>query len=395
MSLRKILNSILGSIFIIIPFVKPASEITGSYDIIFDIWKIISIILIAMGNIEYMKHTNSWMKFSFSIYGIQIIYLVSTLLNMGDIKTAFVDTISNISLCSYLEYLIRNEDIKTACRNFAIPCVVLAAITTLTMFIYYPYGMYAVGWIRDNYFWGFDNTSAFRFIPTMYFLSIYTVENDNKKLNLFSFALFCFYTSAFIYVGSLTAGIMMLLFTAIYLLIVVLNGKIQLINTRNVVIVVVVLSAIIIVCKNDLSQLMKFGARYDKFGSLSLRFTVWRETIEEFKQHLIMGHGVEYTEIITNKLYLDHPHNLFLDVLYRGGILAFSCLTYILIKLVTAKQTATKTNKITAISLLSLLIISQMDFYNAQYLFYPMFLLGYYALKKKLKSFSLNDLRLV
>ena len=383
MSLRKVLASRWGAVFIIIPFVKPASEITGAFDMIFDIWKIISVLLIAMGS--YKKRTTTWSKFFFSIFGIQVIYFVSTLLNSGDIKTAFVDAASNISICLYLEYLVRKKDIKTAIRNFTIPCVALASITALTMFIYYPHGMYSVGGIKDNYFWGFDNTSAFRFIPTMYFLSIYSVASNGNKIKSRSLLFFTFCTSAFIYVGSLTAGIMMSIFTVMYLLLAVADRKMKLINTRNVVIVVLILSAIIIVYKSDLSQIMNFAAKNDKFGSISLRFTIWRKTIEQWAQRPFLGFGVEYTQVIKKRLILDHPHNLFLDVLYRGGLFAFVFLIYALWKLVTAKQTTiTKSNKITAIALLSLLIVAQMDFYNAQYLFYPTLLLGYYSIKKQI-----------
>lgn len=383
MSLQKLLTSRIGAILIIIPFVKPASELTGDFDKIFDVWKIISVVLILMGYTAYKKRIKTWNELSLAIFGVQIIYVISTILNVGDIKTAFIDAASNIAICCYLEYLIKKKDLETAAKNFASPCVILAIITALTMFIYYPKGMYSVGWIRDNYLWGFDNTSAFRFIPTMYFLGVYSIVRNDKKIKFFCMLIFSFYTSAFIYVWSLTAGIMMLIFTIVYTIIVITEIEMRLINTRNAVIAVIILSTIVIIYKNDVSQIMNFASKNDKFGSISLRFSVWRKTIEQWMERPFIGYGVEHIEVIKNKIILDHPHNLFLDVLYHGGVAGLSFLIFILGKIVMMNQTETKINKITAVALLSLLIVGQMDFYNSQYLFYPTFFLGYYSIKKE------------
>ena len=380
MSLRKVLTSKVTAFFIILPFIKPASELTGRFDILFDIWKVFSIFLIL---IEYIKFTQKRERITTAIFLLQIVFLVSTILHLGDIKTALVDAGSNIALCCYMEYLIKKEGLKCAARNFALPCVVFAIVTALTMYIFFPGGMYTVEGAKENYLWGFDNSSAFRFVPAMYFMSLYSVKKNVKKVHVFSFLFLAFCTSAFIYVRSLTAGFLMIVFTFSFLVFVINDGKLKIINTRNIVLLVLVLSIILIVYKNDLSRLMEFAAKNDKFGSLSLRFNVWRRSIEQWKQNPILGLGIEYTTETLDKLILDHPHNVFLDVLYHGGIVAFGCLLYVLEKLMAVKQRKNKINIITAFALLSILVIAQMDFYNAQYLFYPMLLLSYYATKEK------------
>lgn len=377
MKINKLLFSKIGAFFIILPFIKPASEITGRFDILFDLLKLMAIGLIV---IEYfvLLRTKWIFHMSFLVVCMQLTFVVSTLIHHGDIKTAIVDAVSNIGICWYMEILLA-KDYRIAIRNFAISCSIVAFIVATSMYLFYPHGMYLASGSWDNYMWGFDNTSAFRFLPTMYFCSLYAIDRNKKSLYYLTsfFLLYC--TAAFIYVRSLTAGLFFLLFSAVFIYSVFLKKGIKLLNVRNAIIFAITVGLIILIRKNDLTVIMNFAKRSNKFGSISLRFNIWRRAIGEWKNNPILGLGVEFPEKTYLKLLLDHPHNIFLDVLYHGGIVALWFLAGILLRLFMSKQFYTKVNMITAAAVLSILAIAQMDYYNSQYLLYPLLILAWHA----------------
>lgn len=377
MKINRILYSRIGAVLLILPFIKPASEITGRLDILFDLLKIIAIAIIAIG---YFSSVKSKMKANMIIVFIQCVFIISTVFHQGDIKTAVVDAGSNISICWYMELLL-NKGCKIAARNFAIPCVILAVIAATSIYYFYPTGMYmvGVGGSRANYFWGFDNSSAFRFLPTMFFLSIYSFERNEKKTYWFTLLFLIYCTGAFLYVRSLTAGAFFSLFTLAYVFLLLRKRGLRHINIRSLLLVIVIISVVLIIYKDDITGLMDFAIKNDKFGSMKLRFNIWRNTIKQWLLSPVLGWGVENPNVTYSKLLLDHPHNLFLDVLYHGGLVAFGGLVYLLYMLFESRQWRTRINMMTAIGLVSIIAIAQMDYYNSQYLIYPMLIFSLYA----------------
>jgi hypothetical protein len=95
MTINKILQSKIGAFIIIVPFIKPASEITGDFDIVFDIFKLIAAVLIFFV-FWCSKKTISEVVLIFMV--IQLVYFASTVLHFGDIKSAVVQMVSNISM---------------------------------------------------------------------------------------------------------------------------------------------------------------------------------------------------------------------------------------------------------------------------------------------------------
>ena len=381
MTLNRFLYSKIGAFILILPFIKPASELTGSFDLLFDLLKVFAVITILIGYISIVGDTAK--TITLLIIGMQFVFIISTIINQGDLKTVTVDAVSNIGICMYMDILCR-KGIGLAARNFAFPCVIMAIIAVTTMFLYYPTGMYSVGDVSSvNFFWGFDNASAFRVLPSMFFACIYALERNKKHIYFWSF-LFCVYCSvAFIYIRSLTAGALLMLVTLAFGFLALRKKGIDIINTRNMLLLAILISLFLLINKDNISILMDYGIKNDKYGSLLLRFSIWRRTLAEWRTSPIFGMGVEYPEITYNKILLDHPHNLFLDILYHGGIVAISGLVLYLAKMITNKQLYSKINTFTAVALFSIILLSQMDYYNAQYLFYPMLLLCFYISEKR------------
>ena len=63
----------------------------------------------------------------------------------------------------------------------------------------------------------------------------------------------------------------------------------------------------------------------DSDSSMNGRFQVWSQVIHGIPQNLFLGHGVNSTfEALGGTGGLKHPHNVFLELFYEGGLLALA-----------------------------------------------------------------------
>lgn len=129
----------------------------------------------------------------------------------------------------------------------------------------------------------------------------------------------------------------------------------------------------------NIGILQYIANRTDKIVSLNYRFKIWDNTVEDFKKNWIIGSGFEERLVTTKKLGIDHPHNIFLDIIYKGGSIAgiiFVALLIIIGKKMMKNRKILEANVLT-IGLLAFLGVSQMDYYNEQYLFFLLYVLAY------------------
>ncbi len=373
-SLNKFLTSKIGAFFILLPFVKPAAELTGDFDVIFDVWKLVASALILIGCVWTLHKAN---RIVYWIMGLQLVMLLSTIINKADFKAAIVQVLSVISICIYFDYFMR-VDSYNAISSIMLPLVSMSILTAISMFVFYPNGMYVVGdesvgdVIRQNYLWGFDNASIFNFIPGMYLLGLYALNNNIKKqIKIWTVILFLFISLAFLYVFSITAFIGCFAITFVFMFLILYKKKIHVFTTRNLVILIVALTLILFISKDNLHLLMDFASKTDKSMSIKTRFVIWDLVIKLWEKSPIIGYGIEDHNILVEKLSIDHPHNYFMDVLYRAGILGIFSVVGVFYNLIKGKWADTHINAFSAIVIFVLLLIAQLDFYNDHYLFYP------------------------
>lgn len=380
-SLNKFLTSKVGAFFIILPFVKPAAELTGDFDVIFDLWKLFAALLIFVGCVKTLhkaSHILYW------IIGLQVIMLLSTVINVADFKAAIVQVISVICICMYFDYFMRVDSYK-AISSIMLPLVFMSILTAISMFVFYPDGMYLVGdestgdVIRQNFLWGFDNSSIFNFIPGMFLLGLHSFLVNKKPTYIKSLIVFLFISLAFLYVFSVSAflGCFAILFAFVFLYL--KKNSIKVFTTRNLIILVIVLSLILLIGNDKLTILIYFSKLTDKFNSLKYRFIIWDSVIYWWKQSPILGYGIEDKMLLTGKINLDHPHNYFMDVLYRAGLLGITTISVVFINLMKGKWKDSHLNAFSAVVIFVLLLIAQFDFYNDHYLFYPILIVAMYC----------------
>ena len=380
-SLNKFLTSKIGAFFIILPFVKPAAELTGKLDVIFDLWKFAAATLILIGCARAFHKAN---RILYWIMGLQLVFLVATIINHADFKAAVVQVLSVISISVYFEYFMR-IDSKKAVSTMMLPLIFMAVLTAITMFVFYPEGMYTVGdeasghVEHQNYLWGFDNSSIFNFIPGMYLLGLYALIKNRRAKYIKASLILLFISFAFLYMFSISAFMGCFAILLAFVIVVLIKKKIKFITTRNMIILVVALSIILLVLNEKLDFLISLSKLTDKFYSILQRFQIWDQVIVWWKKSPFIGYGIEDKFVIADKLQLDHPHNYFMDVLYRGGLVGIAVVVGIFVKLIKDKWADSHLNAFSAVVLFVILLIAQFDFYNDHYLFYPIMIIAVYA----------------
>ena len=401
--LEKIITNKWIIVFLLIPFIKPATELTGKFDIIFDVLKIFNCFIIGTVYIYLLKKPS---KVIFLISALQITFVLSTILNNGRIWWGIVQAISIISLSAFLE-LVLKIDKKKGLDGFCIAMGAMAIATICTMFIYYPNGMYTVVFEhnveglwhipeKNNYLWGFDNSSIFKFIPVLIIFILNTnIKIRKEKILTFTLILLAFL--AFLYVKSITAALACLLILMYYVIIFVRGKTLKFINYRNCIIIIGIIFLILVGSNKNIKVLQYIAAKTDKVVSLNYRFSIWDKTIEDFKENWIIGSGFEERLITAEKLGIDHPHNIFLDIIYKGGSIAGIIFVILLITIGKKMMENAKSLQanILTIGLFAFLVVSQMDYYNEQYLFFLLYVLAYnieiFRGKKVMEELKIKD----
>lgn len=384
MSLSSFIKSKLGAFLIILPYIKPASEITGAFNSFFNLWKVISAGFIFCCCCKRKEKKNNLPIFYLIL--IQAIYFISTIINQADIKSAVVQLMSNVSLVVYLVWLY-NENEYLAVRNFTYPTIFMAVLTSLSMFIYYPNGMYQIVGDtyteKSNYLWGFDNTSGLLFISSMFFLVIYAMYVNKKrtyKITLFALAIFC---AAFLYVGAKTTYVMMIFIIVIYIGVIYGKKQFKWLNSKVIILCIIAMFLLLIKLNSGFEHIWNYLKQVGKYYSIKARLIFFDTEFYYIAKSPLWGCGIEDKLFSSEKLLIDHPHNYFMDLLYHGGLLAVSSMGMFFFKLTRNKKNKDRISVMANCFLAAILITVMMDFYNEMYLFYPQMALTFLLLRNR------------
>ncbi|AMC94009.1 hypothetical protein AOC36_08420 [Erysipelothrix larvae] len=357
-------------------FLQPATELLGEFDIVFDLMKVACLLLILPCYIFYNKKS----VVSYVIIFMQFVFLTSTILNQGRVWWSLVQFASIVLLVMLFDVGLKyNHFLK---RIFPISLSMLL-LCVLSMFVFFPEGMYVVDYsqtpsvagsiVTDNYLWGFDNSSIFRVIPVLMLVGVY-LYRQNKEWHFISLVFIT--ASAFGYVRSFAAFFsLVFLFFALILYKKFPNLIRKYFTFRNSFLLVL---AIFIFLSFGRSNFIMYyiAEQLDKVGSMFYRFTVWQLSIDYvLTNNPILGVGFANQSIDIARTLMDHPHNIFIDVLYRGGLIASASYMYIL--WLTHKYTTNKTNTDTILATIfffTFLLASQFDYYNNEYLHFSFYI---------------------
>ena len=309
----------------------------------------------------------------------QLLLLFTTFLNNGQVFEQIKGLITIVSVCMLFDMEIKNNSMKFLKTISYIYCIV-SLLCLITMFKYYPLGMFIdTRFDRNYYLLGQDNASFFDILPSIAYLGIYEIMKNNKftlKVLLYSLII----SIGFIYVNSTTAFVCLIL-----ILLFELTAKYKiwnLITSYKSILIFTVIAFIILmfVGVSNISLLVYFvQEKLGKSLTLTGRTTIWQNALYYISKSPIIGYGFEQTEILVEKFNINHVHNIVLQILYNSGIVGgylFFLINY---------KVANKMNKYKDTLIFKFLIFvififfiaSQFDYYNRRFLIYTLFIIGY------------------
>ena len=380
---NKTMNFLLF-IILILPFLEPLSFKEIIYlDEIYSILKVISFFIILILYILYLKKNQYKMsKILFITIIFQIEIYISTLISNGAFGDLFGQTISVFSVVMLVELYIKKKDQDIVLKSL---CGILFCYAVINIFSMLSENPNSGGAIVS--FLGMDNRYIFFLLPLCVFSIVYSVLKYNR---LTFFTYFVIIISAFqlFYVWSVGAMLAVILLMIFTLLIDKFN-IIKKITLKSYLIVIIILNILLVFVQIQY-VFEDFIVNYlHKDIDLSGRVYTWKAGIEVFKEHPILGIGGQTANFMQNIYYgtNQHAHNLFLNILVKGGIISLliQIWMYIEIDKKLRKCDNKKLSAVFAFSIFLILFISLTDTFDT-YLVYIIYTLAYYSNDLNLKG---------
>lgn len=377
---EKLTNSKYFLIFIFFILIKPGifSEYTNFIRIgnIIDIFRIIIVCyVISMFFINKLELNKTY---TLLIY--YLILFIPTVLYNGDI---FNLLINSINLLTWI--ILFNYNIKYNKNNFLdaleIIFYILIVINSITIFLY-PGGMYknSSGFLA-NYFLGYDNNFILFILPgiSISYLNSYRKYN---KLSKRTIILYIISLLSLIKSWTVTSLIVFILFTTIYILFLLKDKYSKLI--KNILFCILLIIGFIMLIKyTNIYEYITVNI-LKKDTTLSSRTIIWRIYIDYINKQPILGYGVEYINELILKTGYFHAHNLYLNLLYQGGIIEL--INFICIIVLFYPKNSDKYSNFMKSIIISFLIGFIFKADTIIYMFFITLLLCYY-----LKDFFIKD----
>ena len=367
---------------LIFPFLEPL--LFKEYfriDLIFSVYKVFSFFIILFLYIEM----NNFSKLDIAIFFNEIILLVITLYNNGDIIKMAGPMISRLSFVMLTEVAIRKINIDFIEITYKICCIYMY-INFITV-IFFPDGVIKPDNWTPVYFLGIDNRFIFTLFPLIVFSLIVSLVKYNK-ITFYVYFIIFLVLIMFLYLWSIGAalGIILLIFYLIFIYPTKLNKKINY-NILIVTIIILNLLTVYFQIQNYFSYFIVEILKKDI--TLSGRTILWNQIMEIIKNNFIFGIGI-ISNMELHKIFnvpLTHPHNLFLNIIYQGGVVSLIIYLYILkligIKLNECRYLNIKLYGILSISIFIILFLSIVDTID-EGIIYMIYVIGY-NIKKIIK----------
>lgn len=383
----KILPKMLLILAILVPIFKPAAfETFHALNVVVRGLKIIAIVAMMFYAANNMNIRRLSRRILFPVVSLSVfwaIYIFNSIRYHSLTESLVTNSIISILIVINVYCMSEKRDLIYLFRAVDIIFTIWIVIQDISLFVINEnrayFGMTGEG---CNYFLGLDNYSAFAILPMLSIL-MYIDELIYMRIRMKEKILLLMSLLAHVYVRSATAmfAIGMLLF----LLIFAKYGKqiFKYITVKRIAICLAVLWVLIflfdiqnIFIQFLTSEFLGKGGYY--YGTtLNSRTIIWQYAVELIKVKPLFGYGdLPEQRILDYALYgVDHCHNIFLEIIFRTGVVGAAC--YFLFLFKPFKATKKKLNKVSYrvlfISMISYLILSFMDYYpqlHYQYLLY-------------------------
>ncbi len=370
-------------------FIKPAHYIIGST--INKLWKLYTIFVCIFGVVmflylkrgKYQKRDSALLLFIFSYV---VSYILSTLLNYRNAN--FFDAVQNtIETVGFICFVSAGLcfHTKNFFKGFLSMSVFWTFLHLCTILIYQDRGMrsgmnsnmgrsFSENWFLLTH----ANASYFIIIGVLstLFVYVYTYAPKLKPLawGYLLFAIFCFFTQWSV------AGLIGFFVFAVFMASESVFNKFSIgsrkldkrkLNLRLYILLCVLFDFMLTFGRLLEGMMYIFKKYFNKQHSLQARVTIWKRCIALLKDRFLIGFGWEQETVTILKTTYNHMHNVLLELLYRGGLLAlipFGAAVYI--SLFYKKKSGLndqQSYRILAYSAIAFFLSANFDFYLYRY----------------------------
>lgn len=304
--------------------------------------------------------------------------LLSTIIMSSDIISYIKIAGPIIALSLLIDYSMQKNP-EIFFKSFIFLIFTLYLINLITIFIYYPNGMYQMQLTSDGlYFMGYDNGMIYNLLPLCGMSLLYSYAKYNKLISKVSIISILLTLISVLYVKSGSGIIQIIVFIIILLFI---NNKImkKIINPHTFFVSFLGLTILIVFFRIQNYFSWLFVDILGKDLTFTGRTQLWDYTIPIIINNILIGVGITGGRPIIgiNGHSYPHPHCLILDILYKGGLLYLSSF-FLLLHIFSKKYYKSQNDKIKNIILITIFAFLVGEIVNS--VPYKIFFWGFFVL---------------
>lgn len=373
---KRYLREWILMVLLTFPHLKPGYiSMVLFWDRVFDIWRVLSFIGIFAGLIREKGRIS---KFAVSICLMEIYLFIVTLIQGGNIWQNIVNMASMISIVVLYDVIGKRKEVFYASQ---LACFEIVIYINLITEIIYPDTMYmdqsSLFVANRCWFLGYYNNHTKYFIPAILFALLYW-RKTGKKLRMYLLM-----TAIAVSVMLVWSGGVLLSISAMLIVWLFFKNRTIIFNYYSYWLLHIVFFVGIIWLKFQNLFRWLIDDVLGKWGSLELRMNLWQRYLDLIRSKFIFGWGSQgsiFRELQVGFYWGMHCHNLFLEVVYQGGI--FYLIWLAMIVFVAGKRVYSNKNtiesKIISIAFLGWCIATFVEPFFTPFLM-GMFIVAYYS----------------
>lgn len=387
---------ILTELFIVLGFMTfylPASYAVPP--IVYKLWKVSGVIVSVFAGLSILKQGKLNKRYLIlAIYYLW--FLIGTHFTSVNGKIHLYTFLTSAGFFAYLEYLLHTRSLKSVMRTYLVAGMIISLIHFASFIIYadvvggmkHGEAVYSVtGQAHLNtqnwYFLKHDNGSIYYFIPEIVLLFYYSLYYNKDAFKYFlaynAFILYMFISKTA--ATAMVASIFMFL-SLMYLYALRKHKNLvsySIFNYKSAFITGMIADIAPILIVGG-SFALNIAKNFGKSATFSGCASIWAKSFMYIIRHPLTGLGIEDSTLTTLKIGINHCHNLIVENLYVGGIIALILFFAIIYCYRPVKPDRFKT-AIFSVAIIAFFVTASMDWYYYYPLPLSIFVFNYYANK--------------
>ena len=253
------------------------------------------------------------------VFAFYFTLLATTLLHNGNIWTLGISAIKILGICLMIDLSINK--LKPLLDSWSFLFMILVLVNLLIV-LSFPEGLYRHELDRlPCYLFGHKNACAVRTFSMMAFIILRSVI-VYSKLSFWDWCLVALTGISLVLIGSATSLVSFVFFV---MLLFFMRTRVftNVINTWIMMLTSIIFTLLFVVFRVQAYFSFLIEDLMQKSLTLTGRTRIWDGALLAIIRSPWIGWGIENKETAMQKLYLTTPHNTWLDMLYRGGIILF------------------------------------------------------------------------